>query len=230
MTDSPPSAKNNKPAGFDQPTGPFARKQDLPFTPDEDVPSFADQSERDTSNDTVGTTHAAQSFVSEPASEALKAELNEMKEQALRAMAEVENIRRRSVKEREDASRYAVAAFARDLLDVADTFRRALETTPEGMRESDPRVTALLDGIEATERKMLDVFARNGIRKIEPLDEVFDPNFHEVMFESPIPGKAAGTVIQIIEPGYMLHDRLLRPARVGVAKDGEHTQLVDEEV
>jgi molecular chaperone GrpE len=162
---------------------------------------------------------------------ALQTELAEMKEQALRAMAEVENIRRRSQRDREDASKYAVASFARDLLDVADTFRRALDAVPEDVRDSDPRVAGLVEGIEATERKMLDTFARNGIRKIEPLEEPFDPNFHEVMFETPIAGKTAGTVIQVLEPGYVLHDRLLRPARVGVSKESDepHVPLVDEE-
>lgn len=239
MNESSPPSKANKPAGFDQPTGPFARKPELPYTPDEDVPSFADDAD-ESGYDThhvpmTQAGHAAhtpyeQARAPEPGSAALKAELADMKEQALRAMAEVENIRRRSAKEREDTSRYAVSSFAKDLLDVADTFRRALESVPAELRESDPRIVALLDGIEATERKMLDMFSRNGIRKIEPLDEPFDPNYHEVMFETPVPGKPSGTIIQIIEPGYVLHDRLLRPARVGVSKDGEHAPIIDEEV
>jgi molecular chaperone GrpE len=135
----------------------------------------------------------------------------------LRTVADMENLRKRSAREREDASKYAVSGFARDLLDVADTFRRALGAIPADLRE-DTRILPLIEGIEATERALLASFERNGIKKIEPLDEPFNPNFHEVMFEAPVPGKSGGTIIQLIEPGYLLQDRLLRPARVGVAK------------
>jgi molecular chaperone GrpE len=135
----------------------------------------------------------------------------------LRTVADMENLRKRSVREREDASKYAVSGFAKDLLDVADTFRRALSAIPADLRE-DARILPLIEGIEATERALLASFERNGIKKIEPLDEPFNPNFHEVMFEAPVPGKPGGVIIQLIEPGYLLHDRLLRPARVGVAK------------
>ena len=240
MSDSSPPSPKNKPAGFDQPTGPFARRDTgasyNPFS-DDSVPSYADQSDED------GSDHQANDRSQERGHDhygsaedtakvaALQGELADMKEQALRAMAEVENIRRRSVKEREDASRYAVSSFAKDLLDVADTFRRAIDSVPAEMREADPRVVSLLDGIEATERKMLGMFGRHGIKKLEPVDEVFDPHFHEVMFEAPVPGKAAGIIIQLIEPGYTLHDRLLRPARVGVAKgDPDAPPIVNEEV
>ena len=161
----------------------------------------------------------------------LETELATMREQALRALAELENTRKRSLKDREDASKYAVANFARDLLDVADTFRRALDSVPDALRDSDPRIVALLDGITATEIKMLDTFGRHGIKRIDPLDAAFDPNFHEVMFEVPNTGKKQGTIIQVIESGYVLNDRLLRPARVGVAKgDIDQASLVNEEV
>jgi molecular chaperone GrpE len=135
----------------------------------------------------------------------------------LRTVADMENLRKRSIREREDAARYAVSGFARDLLDVADNFRRALDSIPAELR-SDEKVKPFIEGIEATERAMLRTFEKNGIKKIEPMDEPFNPNFHEVMFETPGTGKPAGTIIQLVETGYMLHDRLLRAARVGVAK------------
>lgn len=150
---------------------------------------------------------------------ALEKELDATKDHMLRALAEAENARKRAQKEREDASRYAISAFARDLLDVADNLRRALDAVPEDLSESDVRVKNLLEGIEATEREMLRSFEKHNIQKLEPLDEVFDPNFHEVMFEAPGTGKPAGTIIEVIDTGYILNDRLLRPARVGVAKD-----------
>ncbi|MEM7618783.1 MAG: nucleotide exchange factor GrpE, partial [Pseudomonadota bacterium] len=151
--------------------------------------------------------------------ETLRAELDQTKDQAIRALAEAENTRQRAKKEREDASKFAISGFARDLLDVADNLRRALDAVPEDLIEADVRVKNLLDGIEGTERQLLRSFEKNGIKKIEPIDEIFDPNFHEVMFEGPSPDKPAGTIIQVLETGYVLNDRLLRPARVGVAKD-----------
>ena len=107
----------------------------------------------------------------------------------------------------------------RDLLYVADNIRRALESIPEDLQQADERIAGVISGIDAIEKELLKNFERHGIRKIEPMDEIFDPNFHEVMFEAPGTGKPAGTIIQMVEPGYILHDRLLRPARVGVAKD-----------
>ena len=151
--------------------------------------------------------------------ETLKAELQTAKDQTLRALAEADNARKRAAREREDAAKYSIAAFARDLIAVADNLRRALEAAPADLAAGDARVKSILEGIEATERELLKNFDRHGIRKIEPLGEVFNPNFHEVMFEAPGTGKPPGTIIQVIEVGYVLNDRLLRPARVGVAKN-----------
>ncbi len=147
----------------------------------------------------------------------MEAALVQSNDQLLRTVAEMDNLRKRSVREREDAGKYAITGFSKDLLDVADTFGRALQAIPADLRE-DPRINILVQGIEATERSLLTCFEKNGIKKIEPLDEPFNPHFHEVMFEAPVPGKAAGIIIQVIEPGYVINDRLLRPARVGVAK------------
>lgn len=144
---------------------------------------------------------------------ALQAELAQTKDQALRAVAEAENTRKRAAKDKEDASKFGISKMARDLLSVADNLRRALDAMPEDADKN------MIKGIEATERELLSVFDRNGIKKIEPMHIPFDPNQHEVMFETPHDGHPAGTVTQIMEPGYALNGRILRPARVGVAKD-----------
>ena len=151
----------------------------------------------------------------------LETELERTKDLMMRTVAESENGRKRALKEREDASKFAVAGFARDILSVADNLRRALDAIPAELQEQHPQVKNLTDGIDATERELLRCFEKNGIKKTEPLDERFDPNFHEVMFETPMPDKAGGTIIQVIEPGYTLNGRLLRPARVGIAKSAE---------
>ncbi|MDH5722831.1 MAG: nucleotide exchange factor GrpE [Alphaproteobacteria bacterium] len=147
----------------------------------------------------------------------LEKQLATMKDQMIRAVAETENIRKRSQREKEDARKFALSSFARDLLNVADNLRRALDSSTHENTNDPAHLKNLITGVEATERELLGVFQRNGIEKIEPLDKPFDPNFHEVMFETPIPNKPAGTVIQIIEPGYILNGRILKPARVGVS-------------
>lgn len=148
---------------------------------------------------------------------ALEAELAQAKDQTLRAMADAENARRRAERDRDDAGKFAISNFARNLLSVADNFRRALDATSDDMKV-DPKINALLTGIEATERELISALERVGIRKIPALEQPFNANLHEVMFEIPASGKPAGTVLQVIEDGYTIHDRLLRPARVGVAK------------
>lgn len=147
----------------------------------------------------------------------LEAEILQWKDRAMRALADAENTRRRSVKEREDAGKYAVSSFARDLLDFSDNFHRALDAIPTELHQ-DERIAGIITGLKAMDTSLLKTFDRHGIRKIEPLDQPFDPNFHEVMFEAPIPGKAGGLVIQVVEAGYVLNDRLLRAAKVGISK------------
>ena len=161
---------------------------------------------------------------SEPTEDQVRIQLLEdqherMKDQMIRALADAENTRKRAQKEREDASKFAVSSFARDLLSVADNLRRALDAVTDEILGENPNMKNLMDGVNATEREMLSCFERNGIVKIEPLDEKFDPNFHEVMFEAPMPDKESGIIIQILEPGYMINDRILRPARVGISKN-----------
>ena len=149
---------------------------------------------------------------------ALETELAEQKDRLLRALAETENVRRRALREREDASKYAVAGFAKELLSVADNLRRALDSLPAS-EARDERTRGLLAGVEATERELLAVFERNGIRRIDPDGERFDHNLHQAVFEAERPGKPGGVIIEVLQPGYVLHDRLLRPAMVGVAKE-----------
>lgn len=153
---------------------------------------------------------------------ALEKEVADWKEKMMRALADAENTRRRAVKDREDAAKFAVTSFAKDLLDFSDNFHRALAAIPEELH-SDERIGAIITGLESMDSNLLKTFEKHGIKKIEPLDETFNPNFHEVMFEAPTPGKPAGIVIQVVEAGYVLNDRLLRAAKVGISKGGMGT-------
>lgn len=149
--------------------------------------------------------------------ESLQSELAAMRDQWLRAVAEAENVKRRAAKEREEALKYSVTNFARDMLTIADNLRRALENSPD--RETLPEaVKALLEGVGMTETQLLSTLERYGIRLINPLHEKFDPHFHQAMFEVETQEQEAGVVMQVMQPGYVLHDRLLRPALVGVSK------------
>ena len=144
-------------------------------------------------------------------------EIAELKDKVLRTMAEMENLRRRTEREREDAVKYAAGKFAKDILSVADNLRRALDAVATS---NDPAVKNLATGVEATERELLAVFERHGIKRIEALGARFDPNLHQAVFEVPDPSQTAGTVVQVAMAGYLIGDRLLRPAMVGVAKGG----------
>lgn len=147
----------------------------------------------------------------------LEAELAEHKDRLLRALAEAENTRRRAQRERDDATRYAISGFAKELLSAADNLRRALDSLPEA-EAGDERTRSLLAGVAATERELLAVFERHGIRRIDPMGERFDHNLHQAIFEVERGDRPSGTIVEVLQPGYLLHDRLLRPAMVGVAK------------
>src|SRR5216684_2328134 len=149
----------------------------------------------------------------------VEAELADTKDRLLRALAEAENVRRRFQREREDSQKYAISGFAKDLLSAVDNLRRALDAVPEN-EISDSRTRSLLDGVAATERELLAAFERHGLIRIDPMGERFDHNFHQAIFEAERPDLPAGTVVEVLQPGYVLHDRLLRPAMVGVAKGG----------
>ena len=151
---------------------------------------------------------------------ALEAELAGARDQMLRALAEAENTRRRAERDRQDANKYGAVGLARDLLSVSDNLRRALEALPDDARDSDGWAKDLITGVELIEREFLDAFGKHGVVKMEPLGEPFDHNFHQAMFELEDLEKPAGTVVQMLQPGYRLHDRLLRAAMVGVSKGG----------
>lgn len=150
----------------------------------------------------------------------------EMRDQLLRALADAENARRRAARDKEDTAKFAIAGFARDLLETADNLRRALEAVPAEAKSGDPALATLVEGVEATERQMLTVFAKHGLVKIEPLGEPFDPNYHQAMFEVPGSDYPPGAVAHVMQAGYVLNGRLIRPAMVGVAK-GEPPPKVD---
>jgi molecular chaperone GrpE len=145
----------------------------------------------------------------------------EYKDKLLRVLAEMENLRRRTEREIADARAYGISSFARDILAVADNMDRALQALDAEIREkADASVKALLDGVELTERELHQVLEKNGVRKFAPLGEKFDPNLHQAMFELPDESRPAGTVAQVIQPGYMIGGRVLRPAMVAVTKGG----------
>ena len=148
---------------------------------------------------------------------AAEADAADAKDKLLRALAETENVRRRAQREREDAAKYGASNFAKDLINVADNLRRALASVPEG-QVKDELTRTLLQGVDATERELLAAFERHGIRRIDPMGERFDHNFHQAIMEVENSGQPDGTVVQVLQPGYAMHDRLLRPAMVSVAK------------
>ena len=151
----------------------------------------------------------------------LMAENEELKDRALRAAAEMENLRRRTARDVHDARAYAIANFARDMLSVSDNLRRAIDAVPaEAKDDGDAGLKSLLEGVEMTERSMLSAMERHGVKKLNPEGERFDPNFHQAMFEVPNPDVPANTVLQVVQPGYSIGERVLRPAMVGVSKGG----------
>ncbi|MEA2903770.1 MAG: molecular chaperone GrpE [Alphaproteobacteria bacterium] len=153
--------------------------------------------------------------------ETLARESAENKDKLLRALAEMENLRRRTDRQVVDARDYAITAFARDVLAVSDNMHRAIESIgPELKSTADGPVKALLDGVELTERELLKALEKHGVRKFEPAGERFDPNVHQAMYELPDPSVPAGTIAQVVQAGYMIGDRVLRPALVAVAKGG----------
>ena len=151
----------------------------------------------------------------------LEAEKADLKDKLLRTLADMENMRRRTEREVADARAYGIANFARDMLTVADNFQRAIDNVPAEARDgAEPAFKALIEGIELTERDMLKALERHGVKRLDPQGQKFDPNFHQAMFEVPDPSVASGTVVQVVQTGYAIGERVLRPALVGVAKGG----------
>ncbi|MES2602785.1 MAG: nucleotide exchange factor GrpE [Pseudomonadota bacterium] len=153
--------------------------------------------------------------------EALTKDVAEAKDRMLRTLAEMENLRKRTQREVADARTYGITAFARDVLDIADNLQRALDAVPMEAREAaDPGLKALIEGVELTERSLHKTLEKNGVQKLDPLGEKFDPNFHQAMYEVPDSSVPTGTVVQVVQGGYTIGERVLRPALVAVAKGG----------
>jgi molecular chaperone GrpE len=151
----------------------------------------------------------------------LQKENADMKDRLLRTLAEMENLRRRTEREVADARVYGVTNFARDLLGLADNLGRAIENIPQEARDAaDGPLKALIEGVELSSRDFLSALARHGVKKVEPKGEKFDPNLHQAMFEAPNPALPAGTVTEVVQSGWTIGDRVLRPALVGVSKGG----------
>jgi len=157
----------------------------------------------------------------EGSTEALAKEAADARDKMLRTLAEMENLRKRTAREVSDARTYGISGFARDVLDIADNLQRALDAVPvEARAAADPGLKALIEGVELTERSLHNALEKNGVRKFDPAGEKFDPNVHQAMYEVPDPSVPAGTIAQVIQSGYMIGERVLRPALVGVAKGG----------
>ena len=152
--------------------------------------------------------------------DALLVENAEMRDRLLRTMADMENLRRRTEREKTDTARYAISNFARDVLTVGDNLKRTVDHVPADAAAQDPALKSFLEGVELTERELLNVLERHGVTRIEPLGARFDPNCHQAMYEVPNPDVLEGTVIDVMQAGYVIGDRCLRPALVAIAKGG----------
>lgn len=156
---------------------------------------------------------------------ALRIEVADLKEKHLRALADAENTRRRAERDRIDASQYAVTRFARDMLVISDNLKRALDHLPANAKtEASPAVKAVLEGVEATERELAATLTRHGVRAIDTADAKFDPHLHQAIAEVPAEGRTAGSIVNVVQPGYVIADRLLRPAMVTIARKDTEEQ------
>jgi len=167
----------------------------------------------------------------EPGSvELLQKEAADARDKVLRTLAEMENLRKRTAREVSDARAYGITGFARDVLEIADNLQRALDAVPaEDKANADPGLKALIEGVELTERSLLNALEKHGVKKFDPSGEKFDPNFQQAMYEVPDASVPAGTVVHVVQAGYMIGERVLRPALVGVAKGGAKAAPVSTE-
>jgi molecular chaperone GrpE len=150
----------------------------------------------------------------------LQGQIADLTDRLLRAHAEMDNIRKRADREREDTAKYAITKFARDVVTVADNFERAIQAVPAGAAEQDDALKSLVEGVSMTEREFVNVLERHGVKRINPKGEVFNPHQHQAMMEMQNPDVAPGTILEVFQPGYVIEDRVLRPAMVVVAKGG----------
>ncbi|HLS58734.1 MAG TPA: nucleotide exchange factor GrpE [Paracoccaceae bacterium] len=189
------------------------QKKPDPFTED-DLPEITPDAAAETEEEASALPD--ESEVTDP--EVLRAEIAELKDRLLRALAETENLRKRAERDRRDAEQYGITRFARDLLSVHDNFERAMNAVTGEMREV---AGPLIEGIELTQKELLTVFGRHGINKVAPAKgDRFDPKLHQAMFEAPVPGTSAGDIIEVMSEGFTIGERLLRPAQVGVSAGG----------
>jgi molecular chaperone GrpE len=149
---------------------------------------------------------------------AKQAEIDDLKDRLLRAHAEVENVRKRAERENEDAAKYAITKLARDIVGVGDNFQRAIDAVPEDAAEQDPTLKSFLEGVTMTERELLNMLERHGIKRLQPMNEPFNPHLHQAVLQVPRDDVPAGTVVAVYQAGYTIADRVLRPAMVGVAQ------------
>jgi molecular chaperone GrpE len=188
---------------------------------DETTHNGPDATETDNPADMAQDTVDASVSPEPDQSEKLRAENAELRDRYLRLAADMDNLRRRTEREVKDAKSYSAAGFARDMLAVSDNLRRAIDAIPADVREhADAGLSTLIEGVEMTERAMLTTLERHGVRKLEPVGQKFDPNFHQAMFEVPNADVPNNTVVQVVQDGYSIGQRVLRPAMVGVAKGG----------
>jgi len=150
----------------------------------------------------------------------LQVEVADLKDKWLRAHAEVENIRKRAEREREEAAKYAITKLARDIVGVGDNFQRAIDAVPADAADKDPALKSFLEGVTMTERELLNVLDRHGIRRVQPMNEQFNPHLHQAVAQVPRTDVPAGTIVQVYQAGFMIEERVLRPAMVGVAQGG----------
>lgn len=193
----------------------MAEEQKKPTMPDVNLSALDDVTEQ--IDITQEIEEAADAAALSAEVDALIAERDEMRDKFMRALADAENMRKRADRDRREAENYGGSKLARDMLPVYDNMRRALEAATDEQREVSG---ALLEGVELTMRELINVFKKHGIEPIEPeAGERFDPQLHQAMFEAPLPNTKAGDIIQVSQAGFMLHDRLLRPAQVGVSSN-----------
>ena len=169
----------------------------------------------------------AQAELAEAARPDAEAELAAMKDQLVRAMAETENIRKRSERELQDSRKYAVTNFARDMVSVVENLQLALQNIPDEVRQQDEKLANLAQGVEMTYNELLRVFGTHGVKRIDPMGEKFNHNHHQAVSQVDDPSAEPGTVIQVLQAGYIIHDRLLRPAMVVVAKGSAGGGAID---
>lgn len=192
------------------------------------VPQEEPQELPEGANETIANADPEMAIIAlQSALEQKEAELSALKDQALRALAEAENTRRRAERDVQESAKYATTSFARDLVSVLENLQRATASIPDTLKAEQPAVANLATGVEMTLNELLGAFEKHGIKRIDPMGQKFDHNLHQAVAQLPTPDAEEGTVVQVLQAGYTIHDRLLRPAMVGVAMKGEAAKQVD---